>query len=89
MVGLQAIHSVRFVKLTTPFLVYYKLYITFTLSGFLFDQSNVCRNFSILETLVIQRIPLPKKIYKHTRTRRVGILDEVEQYLPQDRSKLS
>src|SRR5919106_3261015 len=31
-------------------LVYYRLYITFTLSGFLFDldQSNVCRDISIL-----------------------------------------
>lgn len=65
--GLGAIYSVTFVKLTAPFLVYYKSYITFTLSGFLFDQSNVCRDFSILETLVIQCIPLPRKIYKQTR----------------------
>jgi len=34
-------------------LVYYQLYITYTLSGFLFDldQSNVCRDLSILEPL--------------------------------------
>jgi Helix-turn-helix of DDE superfamily endonuclease len=35
-------------------LVYYRLYITFTLSGFLFDldQSNVCRDICMLEPLV-------------------------------------
>jgi len=45
-------------------LVYYRLYITYTLSGFLFDldQSNVCRDISILEPLVKRCIPLPKKI---------------------------
>ena len=33
---------------------YFRLYITFTLSGFLFDldQSNVCRDISIIESLV-------------------------------------
>ena len=35
-------------------LVYYRLYITYTLSGFLFDsdQSNVCRDICMLEPLV-------------------------------------
>jgi DDE superfamily endonuclease/Helix-turn-helix of DDE superfamily endonuclease len=63
-------------------LVYYRLYITYTLSGFLFDldQSNVCRDLSILEPLVMQCVPLPKKIYK--RTRRLKTIDEVEQYFP-------
>jgi hypothetical protein len=48
-------------------LVYYRLYITFTLSGFLFDldQSNVCRDICMLEPLVKRCIPLPKKLYKH------------------------
>jgi hypothetical protein len=52
-------------------LIYYRLYITFTLSGFLFDldQSNVCRDLSILEPLVKECIPLPKKLYKRTRRR--------------------
>lgn len=63
-------------------LVYYRLYITYTLSGFLFDldQSNVCRDLSILEPLVMQCVPLPKEIYK--RTRRLKTIDEVEQYFP-------
>jgi hypothetical protein len=63
-------------------LVYYRLYITFTLSGFLFDldQSNVCRDLSILEPLVKQCIPLPKKLYK--RTRRARTIDEVEENFP-------
>ena len=63
-------------------LVYYRLYITYTLSGFLFDldQSNVCRDISIIEPLVKLCIPLPKKLYK--RTRRLRTIDEVEKYFP-------
>lgn len=63
-------------------LVYYRLYITYTLSGFLFDldQSNVCRDLTILESLVKECIPLPKKIYK--RTKRLRTINEVEQYFP-------
>jgi hypothetical protein len=67
-------------------LVYYRLYITYTLSGFLFDldQSNVCRDLSILEPLVMQCVPLPRKLYKRTRiiTRRLRTIKEVEQYFP-------
>jgi hypothetical protein len=63
-------------------LVYYRLYITFTLSGFLFDldQSNVCRDISMLEPLIKMCIPLPKKLYKHVRKLRT--IDEVEEYFP-------
>src|SRR3954453_15285580 len=63
-------------------LVYYRLYITFTLSGFLFDldQSNVYRDISILEPLIKLCVPLPKKLYK--RTRRARTIDEVEAYFP-------
>ena len=65
-------------------LVYYRLYITYTLSGFLFDldQSNICRDMSIIEPLVKLCIPLPiKKLYK--RTRRLRTIDEVEEeYFP-------
>jgi DDE superfamily endonuclease/Helix-turn-helix of DDE superfamily endonuclease len=63
-------------------LVYYRLYITFTLSGFLFDldQSNICRDISIIEPLIKRCVPLPKKLYK--RTRRLRTIDEVEEYFP-------
>ena len=63
-------------------LVYYRLYITYTLSEFLFDlnQSNVCRDISMLEPLIKLCIPLPKKLYK--RTRRLRTIDEVEDYFP-------
>src|SRR5215470_900428 len=63
-------------------LVYYRLYITYTLSGFLFDldQSNVCRDLTFIESLVKECIPLPKKIYK--RTKRLRTINEVEQYFP-------
>ena len=64
-------------------LVYYRLYITYTLSEFLFDlnQSNVYRDISILEPLVKRCIPLPKKLYKRTR-RRLRTIDEVEEFFP-------
>lgn len=63
-------------------LVYYRLYITYTLSGFLFDldQSNICRDISMLEPLIKLCIPLPKKLYK--RIRRLRTIDEVEDYFP-------
>lgn len=63
-------------------LVYYRLYITYTLTGFLFDldQSNVCRDLIILESLVKECIPLPKKMYK--RTKRLRTIDEIEHYFP-------
>jgi hypothetical protein len=62
-------------------LVYYRLYITYTLSGFLFDfdRSNVCRDICMLEPLVKVCVPLPKKLYKRTRSRTI---DEVEEYFP-------
>ncbi|MFY9796049.1 MAG: hypothetical protein WAJ93_10195, partial [Candidatus Nitrosopolaris sp.] len=49
--------------------------------------SNVCRDLAILEPLVKECIPLPEKIYKHTRTRRSRTrrsrtTEEVEQYFP-------
>jgi len=63
-------------------LIYYRLYITYTLSGFLFDldQSNVCRDLTILESLVKECIPLPKMIYR--RIKRSRTINEVEHYFP-------
>ena len=45
------------------FLVYYKIYITNSLTGFLFDldQSNVSRDIQHLEPLVKSCIPIPSK----------------------------
>ena len=77
-VGRHFKHSVidRFLML----LVYYKLYITHTLSGFLFelDQSNVHRDIGYMEPLVSSCIPLPQKLYNLTR--RLGTVKEVELY---------
>ncbi|MGQ9515117.1 MAG: helix-turn-helix domain-containing protein [Thermoproteota archaeon] len=62
------------------FLVYYRLYVTFTLAGFLFElnESNVCRDIRYLETLVRRCIPIPKKAQKLTR--RLRTIEEVEQF---------
>ena len=63
-------------------LVYYRLYATFMLVGFLFDldQSNVCRDIRCLEPLVRRCIPVPETIHKMTR--RLRTIEEVEQFFP-------
>ena len=64
-------------------LVYYRLYITFTLTGFLFDidQSNVYRNIRHLEPLVKEGIPLPKKVHKITK--KIGDIEGLLKYFPE------
>ncbi len=65
-------------------LVYYRLYITYTLAGFLFDldqKSNICRNIQKIEGLVRQCLPIPQKIYPITK--RLKTTEEVEKYFPQ------
>jgi len=63
-------------------LVYYRLYITYTLTGFLFDldQSNICRDIQKIESLVRQCLPIPQKIYNITK--RLKTPEEVEKYFP-------
>lgn len=64
------------------FLIHYRLYISSTLTGFLFDldQSNVLKNIRILEPLVKECIPIPKKLYE--RAKRARTVEEVEEYFP-------
>src|SRR5215207_11772991 len=52
-------------------LVYYRLYITYTLAGFLFDldQSSICRDIQKTEPLIRQCIPIPQKIYNRLSKR--------------------
>ncbi len=63
-------------------LVYYRLYITYTLAGFLFDldQSSICRDIQKIESLIRNCLPIPQKIYKITK--RLQTLDKVEKYFP-------
>ena len=63
-------------------LVYYRLYITYTLAGFLFDldQSNICRDIQKIERLVRKCIPIPQKIYNIAKKLRT--VDEIERYFP-------
>jgi Helix-turn-helix of DDE superfamily endonuclease len=63
-------------------LVYYRLYITYTLAGFLFDwdQSNICRYIQKIEGLIRSCIPIPQKIYPITK--RLKTSEEVEKYFP-------
>ncbi len=63
-------------------LVYYRLYITYTLTGFMFDldQSNVCRDIQKIEGLIRQCLPIPQKLYEVTK--RLKTREEVEEYFP-------
>ncbi len=63
-------------------LVYYRLYITYTLAGFLFDldQSNICRDIQKIEGLIRQCVPIPQKTYQITK--RLKTPEEVEKYFP-------
>jgi len=63
-------------------LVYYRLYITYTLTGFLFDldQSNVCRDIQKIESLIRKCLPIPQKIFN--KTKRLQTPEEVEEYFP-------
>ena len=63
-------------------LVYYRLYITYTLMEFLFglDQSNVCKGIDKIEGLIRCCLPIPQKLYKITK--RLKTKEEVEAYFP-------
>ena len=63
-------------------LVYYRLYITYTLAGFLFDldQSNICRDIQKIEGLIRECLPIPQKIYPITK--RLQTKEAVEKYFP-------
>ncbi len=61
-------------------LVYYSLYIPYTLAGFFFDldQSNVCKDIQKIEGLIRKCIPIPQKIYSITKRQKTP--EEVEKY---------
>jgi hypothetical protein len=63
-------------------LVYYRLYITYTLTGFLFDldQSNVYRDIAKIEGLIKQCLPIPQKLYNVTK--RLKARKKIEKYFP-------
>jgi hypothetical protein len=63
-------------------LVYYRLYITYTLMEFLFglDQSNVCRDIQKIERLIRRCLPIPQKLYNVTK--RLKTKEEIEKYFP-------
>ena len=65
-------------------LVYYRLYITYNLAGFLFDldqKSNICRDIQKIESLIRKCIPIPQKMY-HIAKKRNQTPEEVEKHFP-------
>jgi DDE superfamily endonuclease/Helix-turn-helix of DDE superfamily endonuclease len=65
------------------FLIYYRLYITSTLTGVLFDldQSNVLKDIHKLEQLVKEILPIPSKL--HDKARRLQRVEEIEAMFPE------
>ncbi len=61
---------------------YYRLYMTYTLAGFLFglDLSSICRDMQKIEPLVRKCVPIPQKIRKIAK--RLRSLEKVEQHFP-------
>lgn len=65
------------------FLIYYRLYITSTLTGVLFDldQSNVLKGIHKLEPLVKEVLPIPRKL--HDKARRLQRIEDIEAMFPE------
>ena len=65
------------------FLFYYRLYVTSTLTGVLFelDQSNVLKDIRKLEPLVKDVLPTPGKL--HDKVRRLQTLEEITAMFPE------
>ncbi len=61
-------------------LVYYRLYITYTLSDFLFDldQSNICRDIQKIESLIRKCVPIHERHINITN--RLKTPEAVEKY---------
>ncbi|MGI0046478.1 MAG: transposase family protein [Nitrosotalea sp.] len=64
-------------------LVYYRVYTSYTLAGFLFglDQSNVYRDVKYLEPAIRECVPIPQK--KYADAKKATTLEELEQYFPE------
>jgi len=65
------------------FFVYYRLYIISALAGVLFgiDQSNAVKDIHMLEPLVNEILPTPKKM--HDRVRKLRTMEELKQMFPE------
>ena len=63
-------------------LVYYRLYITYTLAGFLFNlnQSNIYRDNQKIESLITKCLSIPQKLYNSITKKRLRTPDKVEKY---------
>jgi len=64
-------------------LMYYRLYITNELLGYLFDldQSTISRDVKYIEPVIKSCIPIPEKMTK--KTRRIGTLEELLELFPE------
>jgi hypothetical protein len=65
------------------FLMYYRLYVTSTLTGVLFDldQSNVLKDIHKLEPLVKEILPIPKKL--HSKVKKLRTVEDIVALFPE------
>jgi len=68
---------------TLMLLMYYRLYITYSLLEYIFDlnQSNVYRDIALIEPVLKTCIPIPEKMTK--RTRKIGTIKELLELFPE------
>jgi hypothetical protein len=64
-------------------LVYYRMYLTYDLTGYLFglDPSNVSRNIRYLEPAVRKSIPIPSKLYADSK--KINDMIQLQQFFPE------
>jgi len=64
-------------------LMYYRLYITYSLLEYVFDlnQSNVCRDIALVEPVLKTCIPIPEKMTK--KTQKIGTIEELLELFPE------
>jgi hypothetical protein len=76
-------YKLRLKERTLMLLMYYRLYITYSLLEYLFDldQSNVYRDIALIEPVLKTCIPIPEKMTK--RTRRIGTIKKLPELYPE------
>lgn len=82
-IGAGRPYKLQLKERTLMLLMYYRLYITYSLLEYIFDlnQSNVYRDIALIEPVLKTCIPIPEKMTK--RTRRIGTIEELLELYPE------
>lgn len=82
-IGAGRPYKLQLKERTLMLLMYYRLYITYSLLEYIFDlnQSNVYRDIALIEPVLKTCIPIPEKMTK--RTRKIGTIKELLELFPE------